>query len=132
MDIAVATYGRSEAGNTPQSTPEMRAAAAYILRVRKAAKSYFGSAVQSEPAWKLLLALYSAGGAADECRIGSAAKRADIPLTTAIRWLYRLHGSGIVSLRDDPKDDRAVLVKLTGSSVEFLQRSFVAARYITK
>lgn len=107
----------------------MRDTALYMLRVRKAAQSYLGPVGQSEPAWKLMLALYGAGGAPDGWRMVLAARRANLPLTTALRWLSRLQRHGFVSLHPDPADKRATRVQLTASGLETVQRSFVAARF---
>lgn len=113
------------------STVTMREAARYLLRLRKAAKSCFGQPSISEPAWNLMLALYSTEEAGKKLHIGSIAKRADVPRSTALRWLIKLESSGFVDLLPDPSDKRAVRVRMTSEGAAAMQRSFTAARFIT-
>lgn len=103
--------------------------ALFMLRVRKAAKSYFGENLSSDPAWNLLLALSTFDTGRKACHITSVAKRADVPRSTALRWLVKLHENGYVALTADHQDKRAVCVQLTHSGREAIQRSFVAERF---
>lgn len=123
--------GGSSPGST-QSPTAIRGAARDILRLRKAAKNYFGKSVLSDPAWNLILALYSVDNPPRGCHVGTVAKRADIPHTTAIRWLGKLEREGLVSLTPDKVDKRAVRVELTAKANDAMQRSFGAARLLTK
>lgn len=111
-----------------ESPVAMQDAARYVLRLRKATKAYFGKTVRCEAAWHLLLALYAVEGARKGSNIGSVARRADVPRSTALRWLARLEREGLVELTPDQSDKRAVRVQLTTSGVEAIQRSFLAAR----
>lgn len=112
----------------PRSNPplpdSLRDAARYMLRVRKAAKAHFGPVSQSEAAWNLLLTLQSMEDGQRGCRLGLAAKSADVPHTTALRSLRSLHRDGFVSLRQDPADRRATLVSMTPSGQEAMRRVF--------
>lgn len=118
---------RREPGGFPPLPDSLRAAARYMLRVRKAAKAYLGRASQSEAAWNLLLTLQAMEDAQQGYHIGLAAKVADVPHTTALRSLRSLHRDGFVSLRKDPADGRATLVKMTASGEEALKRAFFDA-----
>jgi DNA-binding MarR family transcriptional regulator len=114
-----------------QSQSAMQDAARYMLRLRKAAKSCFGPPVLSEPAWSLMLALYTADAARKQLHIGSVAKRADVPRSTALRWLTKLQQSGFVMLEPEPSDKRAIRVRMTEDGAEAMQRSFTAARFLS-
>lgn len=105
----------------------MREAARFMLRVRKASKAYFGKASQSEAAWSLLLTLQSVKDGTRGSHVGLAAKNADVPHTTAVRSLRTLHRHGFVTLRQDPSDRRATLVRLTAGGQEALKRAFLDA-----
>lgn len=107
----------------------MQDTARYVLRLRKAAKSCFGPPVLSEPAWSLMLALYTADEARKDLHIGSVAQRADIPRSTALRWLIKLQDNGFVSLTRDADDKRAVSVRMTDDGLDGMKRSFTAARF---
>lgn len=114
-------FGR---GSVPLLPDSLRDAASYMLRVRKAAKAYFGPAGQTEAAWNLLLALQGMEDGKRGCHVGAAAKRADVPHTTAVRSLKSLHSHGFVSLSRDPSDRRATLVRMTSTGLEALRRAF--------
>lgn len=114
----------SETRNSPVSQESVRDAARYMLRVRKAAKAYFGKAGHSEAAWSLLLTLQSVKDGTRGCHVGLAAKNADVPHTTAVRSLRTLHRHGFVSLRQDPSDRRATLVRMTANAEDALRRAF--------
>lgn len=112
----------------PRSVPlpadSLQDAASYMLRVRKVAKSSFGPVSRSEAAWNLLLALQTMEDAQRGCHIGLAAKSADVPPTTALRALQSLCRHGLVSLRQDPSDRRATLVRMTPFGQEVMRRVF--------
>ena len=126
--IATARLNPREAHKSPAA---MQDAARYMLRLRKAAKSCFGPPVLSEPAWSLMLALYTADAVRKQLHIGSIAERADVPRSTALRWLTKLDRSGFVRLVPDPSDKRAGRVRMTAGGLEAMQRSFTAARFIS-
>lgn len=111
-------------GNIPLLPDSLQDAACYMLRVRKAAKAYFGPAGQTEAAWNLLLALHTMEDAQRGCHIGLAARSADVPHTTALRTLKSLRRDGFVSLRQDPADRRATVVRMTASGEKALWRAF--------
>lgn len=88
-------------------------AALEMLQVRQRAKRYFEAPVRSDPAWKLMLALYASEGMARGSNIGSVAKLADVPRTSALRWLTKLERHGFVSVSRSKVDRRAIVVQLT-------------------
>ncbi|HEU5482074.1 MAG TPA: MarR family transcriptional regulator, partial [Sphingomicrobium sp.] len=97
--------------------------------LRRAAKSCFGPPLLSEPVWSLMLALYTADEAREQFHIGSIAERADVPRSTALRWLTKLEESGFVFLEPDQLDKRAVRVRMSTEGLEAIRRSFTAARF---
>jgi len=85
----------------------------------------------SEPAWALMLSLYTFGRR-DRISVASMAKRAALPATTASRWLRQLHRDGYINLLSDGRDKRALRVALTAAGSEAMNRTFVDAQFITK
>ena len=130
MDVSESASKRWPTPFGEQSPTAMQDAARYILQLRKAAKSNFGPPVLSEPAWNLMLALYSADPAYDEFRIGSLAERANVPRSTTLRWLLKLQERGVVALESDPRDKRAVSVRMTEAGRQAMARSLSAASFI--
>lgn len=110
---------------------EARATAVHVLRLRMAARSYFVPSSMSEPAWTLMLSLYTFGRTG-RTSVASMAKRAALPPTTASRWLRQLHRDGYINLLSDGRDKRALRVALTTAGSEAMNRTFVAAQFITK
>ena len=110
---------------------EARATAGHILRLRRAARSYFVPSSISEPAWTLMLSLYTLGQT-DRTSVGSIAKRAQLPTTTTSRWLRQLHHDGYISLLSDGRDKRALRVAITTAGTEAMNRTFVAAQFKTR
>jgi DNA-binding transcriptional ArsR family regulator len=66
-----------------------------------------------DPAWDMLLDLFVAHHLGQRVNISNACLAADIPLTTALRWLSKLEQHGLVVREDDPNDRRRAFVRLT-------------------
>lgn len=80
-----------------------------ILRDRK-----FGSnGLFGEPAWDILLSLYSDQVSGRPVSVSSACIAANVPETTALRWLGKLEKEGLIERNTDPADRRRVYVSLT-------------------
>lgn len=109
---------------------QARGDAAYVLRLRKAARSYFVRSSLSDPAWALLLSLYTSQEIRSSC-IASVSKRAEVSRTTSLRWLKQLEHDGYVSFHPDHGDKRIVRVQLTPTGLEAMTLTSVAARSAT-
>lgn len=120
----------SELSNSVRN--EARITARYLLRLREAARSYFGTAVLPAPAWNLILALYTLDDPLDGCRIALLVKRASLPPTTALRWLQTLERNGLVILTPDQTDRRSTRARLTPEALKNLESCFVAATLAAK
>jgi DNA-binding MarR family transcriptional regulator len=114
-----------------RSAAAARKAADYVLRVRKAAKSCFGPPPPTDAAWNVLLALYTGHSGRKGSHIAAIASRAEIPRTTALRAIMKLQESGYVSLSPDPRDKRAMRVRMTDRGIDAMRRCFVAARFVS-
>jgi DNA-binding MarR family transcriptional regulator len=82
-----------------------------LRRMREARVRHLSEAGDAEPAWDLLLALYTTEST--QARSSDLAAAARLPQTTAFRWLVEMERIGLVSRRVDPSDRRAVQVRLT-------------------
>jgi DNA-binding MarR family transcriptional regulator len=84
-----------------------------LLEARRMRARYFNAAMFGEPAWDMLLALYSAAEENGQLPVSRLAERSGTPPTTAIRWLAYLEDQGLTQRLSNPNDQRVQLVQLT-------------------
>lgn len=89
------------------------AAAAY--RARRGRDACFGDDADlfGEPAWDILLDLYSARSAGREVTVTSACAAARVPNTTALRHIGNLEERGMIIRLADPEDRRRSILRLS-------------------
>jgi len=87
--------------------------ACQIRYCRGARAEFFDRGIFGEPAWDMLLALYTIDGDRRRLNIGHLAELASVALTTALRWLDYLQEQGLIERRSNPFDQRMVYVELT-------------------
>ena len=92
----------------------------HVVRVARAAidarerrKKYFSAALFSDPAWDILLDLFEAEAEGRRVAISTAGLTANVPLTTAIRWINALQQEGLIRRENDPLDRRRSFLSLT-------------------
>jgi len=97
-----------------------------ILRVRGARERLLGRGAIGEPAFDLLLCLYVLSRQ-KETSLTSLAKAADIPYSSALRWIGYLADRGLVERTESRSDRRAICVQLTPSG-RAVMNEFLAVR----
>ena len=80
----------------------------------------FSRSMFGEPGWELLLALYAAD-AGLRPTIGKLAQLAELPTTTALRWLSYLEDQRLIVREEHPTDARTAFVELTDKARECFQ-----------
>ncbi|WP_245824587.1 winged helix DNA-binding protein [Sphingomonas azotifigens] len=98
------------AGSAP-ATPAERAAAE--VKHRKAQLQAFGRRLVANPAWDMLIDLFIAQEAGTPISVSSLCYAANVPSTTALRWIKMLETAGLISRTSDPSDARRVHLALT-------------------
>lgn len=86
-----------------------------IIRARSQRSRFLPSKLFSDPAWDILLELYAAEIAQRRITVGQVCKAANVPATTALRWLTTLEKNGLVRRHGDPLDARRFFISLTDS-----------------
>lgn len=111
LDSMPATPEPFGAGRVIESSEQVRAAAR-IVRARRNRTKHFPPSMFGEPAWDMLLVLYTRG---DEIRltISRLAKLSDTRSSTCLRWLSFLEREGFVCRRPNYRDARSEFVELT-------------------
>lgn len=90
----------------------------YRARRRRAGVFPEASALFAEPAWDMMLDLYLARIEGRQVSVGSASIAADVPATTALRWIAKLELMGLVERSSDPLDARRSYIAMTDATVE--------------
>ncbi len=94
----------------PQSLADL-ARRLYALRRRRT--RHLPEELFGEPAWDILLDLFIAAEEGRLIPVTSACIAADVPGTTALRWLTLLEARSMIERRPDPRDGRRCHVALT-------------------
>ncbi len=96
------------------------------IRERRLRSKYFDSALFADPAWDMLLDLFSAELSNARVPVSSLCAAADVPPTTALRWIRGMTAKGLFLRQADPTDARRVFVALSASASAAMARYFAA------
>lgn len=92
--------------------------------MRRARDRVMPEGLTGEPAWDILLALYSEEPG--ELTVSSVCHGSGVPPTTAARWIGVLASQGFLERTKHPRDDRVVLVSLTAKGRLIVERCLKA------
>jgi DNA-binding MarR family transcriptional regulator len=129
LEDLVARYragGRRGIASPTDRPPASKALSIY--RARQARSATFGanSDLFADPAWDILLDLFSARELGRRVSISSACIAANVPPTTALRWLGMLEERNLIERRADERDRRRSYVHLTDATYAAM-RDWLAA-----
>lgn len=94
------------------------AAARRILKLRRRRDLLIGADLFGEPVWDLVLDLFIAQAERKRTCVSNACLSAQVPSSTALRWMRELEARGLLHREDDPDDGRRVYVALSQSLYE--------------
>lgn len=83
-----------------------------IIAFRRRRETLFGNELFADAAWDILLDLYRAHLSERNISVSSACIAANVPPTTALRWLALLESRALISRIPDGRDRRRVYVSL--------------------
>ncbi|KPP86647.1 MarR family transcriptional regulator [Erythrobacter sp. HL-111] len=95
-----------------------------IIAGRQARARFFDGALFADPAWDMLLDLTAAHGEGQRVSVTSLCIAAEVPATTALRWLKQMVDTGIFKRIADETDRRRAFIALTDRSIEAMSRYF--------
>ena len=97
------------------------------LERRRRNRTFGDAELFGEPAWDILLDLFHAAKQRKRVSVTSACIAADVPSSTALRWIAVLEQKGLVIRESDPSDARRIFVRLStvgyGRMVDFFATS---------
>ena len=100
---------------------DLLALARGIYRDRRVRETFFDKQrIFGEPGWDILLDLYIASFDHTNVTVTSACAAANVPVTTALRWLSLLEKDGLVVRSPDARDQRRMFVSLTPRATELM------------
>ena len=94
------------------------------IRARSARTQFFKASLFSDPAWDILLELFAAAQEGRRVSISAAGLTAEIPLTTALRWIAALEREELVERVGDPTDARRTFLKLSDTGIRAMTLYF--------
>ena len=100
-------------GRSLGDRPTLEHVARHMYHQRRRRREFFGAKLFGEPAWDLLLDLYIAAREDKRVSVTSACIAADVPSTTALRWIGVLEKEGLVIRENDVADARRIFIRLT-------------------
>lgn len=89
-----------------------------IQRTRQKRSDFIDASHFADPAWDIMLDLTSAALEGRSVPVLSASFAANVPVTTALRYVRLLVSSGLVKRWDDPTDKRRSLLALEDGALE--------------
>lgn len=95
-----------------------------MIAARQARARFFDAELFSDPAWDMLLDLTAVHGEKAQVSVTSLCIAANVPATTALRWLKQMVESGIFERVADENDRRRAFIELSESSQDAMARYF--------
>lgn len=95
-----------------------------IYKFRRARSKNLPGEIFGEPAWDILLDLFVARLEGRSISVTSACIAADVPSTTALRWVGILESRGLVSKKKSKVDNRVQELTLTDKSLQAMTQLF--------
>lgn len=98
--------------------PDAAATAEALLTARRTRGEALGAGLFADPAWDMLLALFAAAERGEALSVSRLCAAADVPQTTALRWLEQLERGRLIARAADAADARRTLVTLAPDARE--------------
>ena len=95
-----------------------------VIRARRLRARYFSADLFADPAWDMMLDLLHAELSHQRVSVSSLCTAADVPATTALRWLTTLVQKGLFVRQADPHDGRRFFVELAPETSTMLRQYF--------
>ncbi|WP_265530351.1 winged helix DNA-binding protein [Sphingomicrobium marinum] len=95
-----------------------------MISLRRLREEVFPKGLFADPAWDMLLDLYGAHIAQHRVPVSSLCVAAEVPATTALRWISKLDRMNLIDRERDPHDARRVFISLRPDAVAMMRDYF--------
>jgi len=109
---------------------ELRTLAYEIYKKRRLRDRIVAERLFGEPAWDMLLALYSFPARGEFLTVTSLNYAADIPQATGLRWQQSLQKHGIIERGPDGLDARVKFMRLSSAGKAMMDRILIRFFYL--
>lgn len=106
------------------SRSELAAAVSRAIKARRDRESCLPTHLFADPAWDMMLALYSAELAQLRLTISKLCDASHVPATTALRWITTLVNEELAVRQGDPLDARRIWVSLSAKGLRGMHAYF--------
>ncbi len=89
-----------------------------LYAIRRERQKFFDIELFAEPAWDILLILYWAEAQQLRLTVTTVCEAAQVPATTALRWISKLEMDGLISRTPHPSDGRIFRLSLNHQASE--------------
>lgn len=113
--------GRSARVISTKSCPQTQRrteAALQLYAIRRERSRFFPDDLFAEPAWDMLLILYWAEMEQVRLTVSNVCEAAQVPATTALRWINGLEEEGLILRSPHPSDGRVFRLSLSRDAIE--------------
>lgn len=106
----------------PDSSPgeKLIQLAGNIYQSRRLRNRFLHNSLLGEPVWDMLLALYCFSASGKSLSVSGLCHSADVPQTTALRWIQVMEQKKLIKRNKDNSDGRRALVTLTDETKQLL------------
>jgi DNA-binding MarR family transcriptional regulator len=84
--------------------------------------AFFGENLFADPAWDMLLELYARHVELERIAVSDLCIAANVPATTALRWIVKLERDGLVTRVADGLDARRCWLELSPAGLDSMRR----------
>jgi DNA-binding MarR family transcriptional regulator len=97
-----------------------------MIRSRTDRLKFIPSFLFADPAWDILLELYSSNFAQYRVSITNLCIASNVPASTALRWIKTLENEGLITRAEDPLDGRRYFMALTEAGLNAMDGFFAS------
>jgi hypothetical protein len=101
-----------------------------LIKARRARLNFFSADHFFEPAWDMMLDLFLARKEQRLVCVSSVCAAANVPTSTALRWIRKLESDGTVLREPDPNDRRRVFICLSDPGAARVEAALLEGRVV--
>ncbi len=109
-----------------EDAPITGAEVRHLIRIRRVRNQFFNGELFADPAWDMLLDLMAAKLEQKRVAVSSLCIAADVPATTALRWIKTMADNGLFRRIADPTDGRRIFIELSETAFGAMKEYFRA------